>query len=325
MENKTNPEDHLKKFITNGDESEKQNQPVNNPNVQTFGPNTKQKVDFIEADSDYIEIPIKDLPFGKFYKMGTRIRIRPAKTKEIESFSIVNDKNPYDVQLKLFEMLNACVDFKHPDGTTGTARDIMDGDRDTIAILLSKLAKKTGIKLQKEAFCTCNGESNEPIAIDLIPANYVYAIENPKLSKFFDNEQCIYAFPLKNGDNVKLAPPTLGLAQDINAYIFMVAAQSQGKVVPNISLMKCLPYIKAGQGVKKMEIEQIKQEEFNYGKMNDERFMFIDDAVDMIRFGIEKIKGNCPKCGQEVHAPFSFPQGARALFIVPNAFDQFIG
>ena len=88
--------------------------------------------------------------------------------------------------------------------------------------------------------------------------------------------------------------------------------------------MQNLPYIKAGNGVTKLSIEQLEQEEFNFTKMNDEMFMVISDVVDKISFGIEKLKGKCPTCSQEVYTTFGFPNGARALFIVPNAFKQFV-
>jgi hypothetical protein len=74
-----------------------------------------------------------------------------------------------------------------------------------------------------------------------------------------------------------------------------------------------------------MSIEQLEQEEFNFSKMNEELFMFIYDAIDKMDFGIDEVKDNCKKCGKENKTPFSFPGGAKNLFIIPNAFKQFIG
>lgn len=317
-----NREDHLKEFL-NEDENKNTPQPVNQ-NIEYFGPNSRQKVDKIEADSDWINIPLKELPYGKFYKLGTHVFIRPAKTKEIESFAVVNDKNPYDVVLKLNEILSACVKIQFQDGTVGTYRDIQNGDRDTLAIIISRASAKKGRILQKAAYCTCAGSNKEEILIDLLPANYVYKEEDDLLKKYFNEDSRTYKFSMYNDIEIELAPPTIGLTEDINNYIFFQTTKSGGKTVPNITFMQALPYIKAGKGVKSLSIESLEQEEYNFSKMNDEMFMVIYDAIDLMSFGIEKLKGHCPKCSQEVYTSFGFPDGPRALFIVPHAFKQFV-
>lgn len=318
-------EDHLKDFL-NEDENNDNNKSNNseNKNIEYFGPNSRQKVDKIDADSDWIDIPLKELPYGKFYKLGTHIFIRPAKTKEIESFAIVNEKNPYDVVLKLNEILSACVKIQFQDGTVGTYRDIQNGDRDTLAIIISRASAKKGRVLQKAAYCTCSGSNKEEILIDLLPANYVYKVEDDTLKPYFDEDTRTYKFTMYNDIQIELAPPTIGLTEDINNYIFFQTTKSGGKTVPNITFMQALPYIKAGKGVKSLSIEQLEQEEYNFSKMNDEMFMVIYDAIDLMSFGVEKLKSYCPKCSQEVYANFGFPDGPRSLFIIPNAFKQFV-
>lgn len=323
MDNKK--DDHLKNFL---DEQQKSTENIQS-NIEHFGNSSRQKVEKIEADSTWIEIPLKELPYGKFYKTGTHISIRPAKTKEIESFAIVNEKNPYDVQLKLNEILSACVQITFIDSssgalTQGTYRDIQNGDRDTLAIVISRASAKKGRILQKTAHCTCAAGNKEEILIDLIPANYVYRTEHEDLKSHFNENLKVYEFEMYNGNSIKMAPPTIGLSEDVNSYIFYETTKSGGEKSPNITFMQTIPYIKAGNGVKNLSIEQLEQEEYNFSKMNDEMFMVIYDAIDLMTFGVEKIKKMCPKCSQEVYANFGFPDGPRALFIVPNAFKQFV-
>jgi len=322
MEENKNINDHLKNYVENNDFSNLNKQPLNDPNTQTFGPNTRTKVTEIQADSNFISIELHELPFGRFYQPGTRIQVRPLTTKELESFAIVNEKNAYDVKLKLNEVLRACSKITFVDGTPGTYRDIMDGDRDTISIVLSKLSKKHGGKLEKETRCKCK---EEPVKIEMIPSNYVYKSENPKLTKWFDPDTKRYNFTLKSGAMISLAPVTIGLSEDIDAYILQKAAKSGGKDTPNITFMQCIPYILAGRGMKSCSIEKLDQEEYNFTKLNDDLFQFIYDTIDMIKFGIEELKALCPSCGQEVRTTFTFPSGARALFLLPNAFDELIG
>jgi hypothetical protein len=328
IENKNNEdknkEDHLMDFISN---TERQTTHINeNSNIESFGNNTRQKVDKIELNDEWQNIPLEDLPYGKFYKIGTRIFVRPTTTKEIQAFAVINEEHPYDVQLKLNELLSSCVKFQNIDGLLGSYKDLQDGDRNTLIIIISKISAKHGRKNEKVINCDCNNSNDEQL-VELIPANYIYKEENEDIAEFFDNIDRIYKFPLTiNGGDIdyKLAPPTIGLTEDINTYIFYVTNKSQGKKLPNVTFMQCIGYIKAGLGVKRLSIEQLEQEEYNFTKINNEVFEFIYDTIDLMGFGVDSVKTNCNKCGKEMKVPFSFPNGPRALFIVPNAFKQYI-
>ncbi len=312
-----NTEDMLNKFVESND-----HKPAEQPkNVEYIGSNVRQKVDKIEADSDYLNILLTDLPHGIFYHDGVKISIRPLKTKEIQSFAVVDERNPYDVMVKLNELLSACVKIenivtKEPMAYT----DIFDGDRDTIILIIAKASAKFGRKIEKLVKCACGIENK----LELIPMNYVYKKHSPDIEPWFNPSTKRYELRLKSGAAIDLAPPTIGLVQDINNYMLVKATKSQGKDTPNITFMQTVPYIKAGKGVKNMTFEQMEQEEYNFQHMNDELFMFTYEAIDMISFGIEECKSTC-KCGREVKAKFGFPNGARALFIIPNSFRELIG
>ncbi len=291
------------------------------PNVEYLGNNIRQKVEKIEADGTWINIPTQELPYGKFYKDGVMISIRPLKTKELQSFAVVNEKNPYDVQIKLNEVLSACVKIENiASREPMSSLDLFDGDRDTIAIVIAKASAKYGKKIEKLVKCACSKEVN----VELIPANYVYKDHHEKMIKFFNEDTKKYEFKLINGASVKLAPPTIGLTQDINNYILVKATKSGGKETPNITFMQTFPYLQAGKGVKTMDFDAIQQAEYEFTKMNDELFMFTYEAIDMIAFGIEDVKSTC-SCGREVHTNFGFPNGPRNLFLIQSAFDKFTG
>ena len=50
-----------------------------------------------ESELDYTNVDLTMLPSGRFYKQGTKIKIRPAKVYEIQAYSVVDDKNFLDV------------------------------------------------------------------------------------------------------------------------------------------------------------------------------------------------------------------------------------
>lgn len=315
-------EDHLMNFIKDS-ESNKPNQMQEvNQNIEQFGNNTRQKVDKIEATSDWVEIPMSHLPYNKFYRPGTRISIRAAKTAEIESFAVINEKNEYDVIMKTNEMLAACSQVLFPDGTKGSYREIQNGDRITLIILIAKMSAKKGRTISKTITCDCKND----VVVEYIPANYEYAIEDEDIAPYFNPSLGIYEFPLESGADVKLAPPTIGIQEDISNYIFVQTMKSGGKKLPNLAFMQTIPSIKAGLRVnKKMTPEQLEQEEYNFSKMNSDMFVFVHDVVmNKMDFGVKSVKCSCPNCGEEVRAEFGYPDGPRSLFIVPNPFKQFI-
>ena len=72
------------------------------------------------SDSSYFHHPAKDLPCGDYYLPGTLIMVRPAKTVEIQDYSMVDDNNFYDVVEKMNNMLHSCVRVNYSDGRMGT-------------------------------------------------------------------------------------------------------------------------------------------------------------------------------------------------------------
>lgn len=324
----SNEKDFLGEFIKK-ESTQEQNITQNNEdkNIQYFGDNVRQKVDYIKTslEEQYHNIDINYLPYNKFYPIGTKISIRAAKTKEIEAFSVINEENKYDVHTKINAMLQACVLITYLDGTQGSYLDIQYGDRDILLILIARLTSKNGRRIMKKIKCSCGCETE----IDFVPANFKYKTELEKLTKYFDSTTQSYTFKLKNGNIVKLKPPTIGLSESLNTYIIyntLKAQQDNTTYLPNISFMDTIPYLKSGSGTKELEIKEWEQEEFEYEKMNDELFMFIEDAIKMIDLGIKEVSTECSSktCNKTVSTPFHYPDGVRSLFIIPNAFDEFI-
>jgi hypothetical protein len=317
-ENKSNP---LMQFIKETETTQQHNIAID-PDMQAFGPNIRKKVDKIEGISEWIELPLSSLPYSKFYKDNTHIMIRPLATKEIQNFSTVNENNPYDVQLKLNEVFKTCVKFIHPNGELGNYRDIISGDRQTVAIALATITAKNGRKIQLSA----KTKNNEEVKIDMVPSNFVYMEEPEIIKPFFNETEKVYVFKGHEDPDmiIRLAPPTIGLEEDMNNYVIYQSAKSNGQDLPPLSFITNVPYIKAGNGIYDLPLDKMDQELYNFQKMNDEYFQIIDDAIDYFKFGIEKVRTKLPT-GEVVETSFRYPVGARSLFIIPNAFKQFIG
>lgn len=321
--------DYLGEFIKSNERPEQEIENVDN--IEVIGNNVRKKVEHIEStlDSQFQNIDITILPYHKFYPIGTKISIRSAKTKEIEAFSVVNEENQYDVHTKINEMLKECVMIKYIDGSYGSYKDLQFGDRDILIILISRLTSKSGRKIAKVMKCSCGQENT----IDFIPANFTYKEETEKIKKYFDTDHRYFNFKLKSGISVKMKPPTIGLTESLNSYIIYNTLKSQQEntdnkitYIPNISFMDIVTYLKSGSGVDELEIKEWEQEEFEFERINEDLFMFCSDAVKLMTYGIKDVKMKCTSqtCKKEVSTPFHYPDGIRSLFIIPNAFDEFI-
>lgn len=310
---------HLNKFLQ--DEESKDTPKVQQNEVEYFGDNVRQKVDKIEID-DWINVPLKTLPYSKFYGVGTEIYIKALTTKEKQAFAVVNETNSLDVSNKLNEVFQTCVKVILPDGSRGTYRDIMYGDQYTLALILAKLSAKNGRKFEHKV----KSPSGEEVSIEMIPANYVYK-ETDELEEFFNKETRVYEIKNpSNGDIIKLAPPTIGISEDLHKYLFIKASQAQnGEALPSASFIECILYIESGKGVRSIDHETFEQLEYDFTKMSDTRFAVIDDVVEnYIDFGIKKVKAQS-STGEWVETTFRIPGRIRNLFIVPNALKTFIG
>lgn len=287
-------------------------------NANQFNPQPRTK--------QWLEIPLNTLPGFRYYLPGTRISIRPATTGEIQAYSTIDNRNSYDVDTKMRDMLSTCCRVTYPTGELATYREIFEADKLYIITQISKLTRKDGKTVKKTTTCS-NGHA---VDIELIPENFELAEPNPDIEKYYSVNDGCYIFPLINGEVVKLGIPKIGLLQDIYEYtmVKVLAAQSSGNAngaMPNVTFMKCIPYMNFTKD--KLETKDIEQMEHDFKSMDEDMFMFIDEAVDMIICGISHLKKKCTSCGVETRVPFSvysLEGGPRSLFVVPNAFDKFI-
>jgi len=304
-------EDYLRMHLE-GLESGKQN--TEQPKSQQ--PTVNVQVDNTRAsDLQYFAFDVKEFPCGIFYPAGTTIQVRPAQVKEIQAYSMVDDNNFYDIVEKMNDMLSACVRIKYLDGTIGSYLDIRDPDRYYLIFLIRELTFQKGSSLTTNATCTCNGE----VKIELKRENFKSFDIPEKIKKYFNPQNMSFQFSVKNGKIFNLAPPTIGLQKSFTEYIIK---ENSEKRKPNLSFLKIIPFLLYDRT--NITIDGIKAKLTEYEKMDDMSFQFLNSTVEKMTFGIEKLYKNCETCGLEVHTDMIFPNGPSAVFVVHDAFEQFI-
>lgn len=267
------------------------------------------------SDLQYFAFDVKEFPCGIFYPPGTTIQVRPAQVKEIQAYSMVDDNNFYDIIEKMNDMLAACVRVKYLDGRIGSYIEVKDPDRFYLIFLIRELTFQQGSSLNASATCTCG----EQLSIELRRENFKQYAAPEKIEKYFDYNTMTYRFTIKNGKTFNLAPPTIGLQKSFTEYI---VKENNEKKKPNLSFLKVIPFMLCDKN--SISLDGIKAKLTDYEKLDDMTFQFLNSAVEKMTFGIEKLKKNCATCGLEVTTDMTFPDGPSALFVVHDAFEQFI-
>ena len=312
-QNKSNlsEEDYLRKHLEG---LESGNQSPEQPKSQQ--PKINVQVDNSRAsDLQYFAFDVKEFPCGIFYPAGTTIQVRPAQVKEIQAYSMVDDGNFYDIVEKMNDMLSSCVRVKYLDGNVGSYLDIRDPDRYYLIFLIRELTFQQGSALTTTTTCTCNAECQ----IELKRQNFKSFEVSDKIAKFFDPSTMSFRFKITNGRVFNLAPPTIGLQKSFTEYIIK---ENSEKRKPNLSFLKIIPFLLYDRT--SISLDGIKAKLEEYQKIDDISFQFLNSAVEKMTFGIEKLTKNCSTCGLEVHTDMIFPNGPSAIFVVHDAFEQFI-
>jgi hypothetical protein len=271
---------------------------------------------------EYLSVDINVLPAGIFYKQGTTILIRAADVQEVQAYSTIVNENLVDVTEKMNEMLSRCVRVKFPNGAIGSYKDIRDNDRIYLIFMIRELTFQKNINLAKDVKCD-NCEHNFKIQYRSTPTSehpktFVINEINEELKPFFDANERAFVFNI-NGKIWKLSPPTISLQEDFFKYI---KKEVEEKRKPNVAFMKIIPYTMGH--LRKISEDGIVAKEKEFKEMKDmDEFLFLNEVVSKMNFGIKELQMNCPSCGVEVHTEFSFPDGAANLFTIPGIFKKY--
>ncbi len=301
-------EEYLKKHLGSLDSTQNQS----NSDIPFVA---QPKVDSTRTtDLQFFNFDIKELPCGQFYPTGTVFMVRPAQVKEIQSYSMVDDNNFYDIVEKMNDILQACVRVKYSDGKVGSYIDIKDQDRLFLIFLIRELTFQQGNSLQVTAKCGCGSE----LTVELKRDTFVFHDIDTKLDRFFSPSTRSYHFSTVNGKEFELTPPNIGLQKSFTDYILK---ENNEKRTPNLSFLKIIPFMLPGRA--SITYEGIKAKLKEFEEIDDISFQFLNAAVSKMTFGIKELKKKC-SCGEEVHTEMQFPNGASGIFVVHDAFEAYI-
>lgn len=261
---------------------------------------------------NYMTVDLSVLPAGIFYKPGTTVMIRAASVSEVQAYSAVDDKNFLDVTDKMNEMLGRCIRIKHPGGVMGSYKDLKDNDRLFLIFMIRELTFQKNSNLAKDVTCgNCKNEFKIQFrstpGLDS-PKTFVNYETDPELEPFFNKQDRTFDFVI--GDKLwKLAPPCISL-QEI--FFRNIKDNVQSDKNPNVAFLKIIPFTLWDRKTISEDGIKAKEEEFKHLDMDT--FLFLDEIVSKMLYGIKELKMNCPLCGEGVHTDMTFPKGASSIF-----------
>ena len=276
--------------------------------------NSEKKSGSRTEDLQYLSFDIKQLPCGDFYPEGTVLMVRAAQVREIQSYSMVDDNNFYDVVDKMNDMLAACVRLKNPDGSIATYLNIKDQDRLYLIFLIRELTFQKGNSLTVKSECACG----KLVEVELKRENFIFHQIDEKLDQYYDKRNASFFFETVNGKEYRMTPPTIGLQKSFADYI---VKENNEKRKPNLAFLKIIPFLIGERN--NITYDGIRSKLTEFEKIDDISFQFLNAAVGKMTFGIKELRKTC-ECGLEVHTEMAFPNGASGLFVIHDAFETLI-
>lgn len=296
-------EDYLKKHLS-GIESKS----------EAFEENVKVTDAVITSELNFFTFDCSELPCGRFYPIGSILKVRPAEVKEIQYYSMVNEKDPSDVIEKINYMLQTCVRIKYSDGRIGSFLELKDQDRIYILFLIRELTFQQGNSLNVGSSCTC-GES---VSIELKRGNFKFHEIDSKLEKFYQKSKGIYHFETVSGESFTITPPNIGLQK---AFVDYVNREYADNNEPNMAFLKIIPFTLVGRT--SITYDGIKSKLEDFQKMTNISFQFLNSAINKMTFGIKELGCLC-SCGEEVTTEMQLPNGFGSIFVIHDAFEAYI-
>lgn len=314
MTQSENNQDSLKQFLEDLDGNGNNNN--NNNEKDPFESNIKSDSTQRAGDLQFFNFDAKDFPLGDFYPEGTLIMIRPATVKEIQAYSMVDDKNFYDIVEKMNDMISACVRLKI-NGNMKSYLELKDGDRFYAIFLIRELTFQKGNELAVKEECDCG----KTVQIPFRRNNFIFHEMDEKIKPYFDKNSKTFRFETKDDKTYEMAPPNIGIQKSFSDYI---VSEFKEEKKPNMSFLKVIPFTMPGMNrITKEGINKKLNDYQNPDNVSLEAFQFLNSAVEKMKFGIKELAVKCD-CGLEVHTDFRFPGGASAIFVNADGFDQFI-
>ena len=276
-------------------------------NMDNFGPEKARPSDDILG---WHVLDLNTLPSkGKFYPDDCVIKIRSAKAAEIRHFSTMDENNYIDMEEKLNSIVESCSQFR-----TGEKRmsykDILEEDR--IILLLSIRDLSFPEPENKLMLKGKTAKSKKTVDIELSVKNLVPSIIDEQIEDYYDSKARTYIIKTKSAGTVNMKPPTIGIMQEITAYLKDRQEKEQDF---DKAFIQVLPYLQSDW--RGLNLQKIFQLEMEYRGWDEKKFMVVYRLAERMKIGVQT-ELETTFDGEMAKAPLDFPGGIKSLFIISD-------
>jgi hypothetical protein len=253
-----------------------------------------------------------DLPSqGLFYPADIELQIRPAKVAEIRHFSTLQERDLFDVDDKLNNIVQNCSKIRTKTRMMSW-KDLLEEDRIYVILAIRALTFSKGEnKLQVKKNCEdCNTENIIEIANDNLQFNNI----PEDLMKYYDEFNRVLAIQTKSAGTIWMKPPTIGVMQVITRYIREKERSGENWDKAHVQI---LPYIHhEWRGFTEKDIFT---SEVDFQGWDDTKYTLHYRLAERVKVGVKPdVACTCKGCGAEVTAAINFRGGIKDLFVVSD-------
>jgi len=263
-------------------------------------------------DLGWIRIKPETLPSqGIFYPATTEITIRAASAAEIRHWSTIDEEDILSMDDALNKIMERCSKIRFG-GMPGTYKDIKEIDRFFIIFAIRELTFKKGENNLNISFTCANCGKNDTRIIIKEMLSYYTAV--PVLQEKFDDSLRCFYLKLKNGEELRLTLPSLGVMNFIKNY---VRDKIQNKQDYDKAFLKWAPFLFADwRTLNEDSYQRALQDSYSWGT---DTISVMDWFVTQMQNTVKaEIKNECSVCGEVATAPISFRGGIKSLFLVSD-------
>ena len=261
----------------------------------------------------WIPIPVADLPTkGLFYPKETGIAIRSANGGEIRHWSTLQEDDLSSLDDMLNYIIERCVTIKSTIESIGylSWKDLKEVDRFYLLLAIHELTFPNGenqlqIKL------------SDTKKINVVKDMVSYITLDPKLMKYYDEDERCFILKLKTNKVLSLDLPSVGVTQWLKNYIIR---KQRAQEYLDEDYLSFAPFIiRQWKGLNddlynKYVEDSHKWDVTTISLLVHVKQLFSDTINPVIKFTDEG--------GAEQTAPLNFQGGIKSLFLISDPFSQ---
>ena len=273
---------------------------------------TKQDIIDKRKEIGWDNLKIEELPTqGLFYPAGTKIAIRAATGQEIRHWSTINEDDLSGLDDMLNYIIERCATITFPNQPS-TWKDIKEVDRFYILLAIRERTFKNGEnKLQVKV--------SETETMEVTKEMIDYIDFNNKLMEYYDPDERLIILKFKNGKNLKITLPSVGVVNWIKHY---VQRKTQQQEPFDQDFINFAPFIILDwrmlndDSYEKIVIDSQGWSTVEVSMLTKVRDIFTEAINPVVKYKDEQ--------GGERQLPLNFLGGIKSLFLISDPFSELI-